>query len=164
MAKQNGKTSASYAQASDFTLTDTQGRTVRLADYRGHRHVILVFARGFGCPYCRRHLTDLRQDYPEFAARGAEVLVVGPDHPAAFRNWWEELQLPFVGLADPQHIVANAYGQEVSLLRLGRLPALVVIDKAGQIRFEHKGEYMSDLPAHSEILDLLDALNREENP
>ncbi len=32
--------------APDFTLTDTQGRTVRLSDFRG-RPVVLVFNRGF---------------------------------------------------------------------------------------------------------------------
>jgi peroxiredoxin len=32
--------------APDFTLTDIQGRTVRLADYRGKANVVLVFNRG----------------------------------------------------------------------------------------------------------------------
>ena len=32
--------------APDFTLTDIQGRTVRLADYRGRANVVLVFNRG----------------------------------------------------------------------------------------------------------------------
>jgi peroxiredoxin len=31
----------------DFSLTDTQGRIVKLADFYGKRNVILVFNRGF---------------------------------------------------------------------------------------------------------------------
>jgi peroxiredoxin len=33
--------------APDFTLQDTQGRMVSLSDYRGKKHVLLVFNRGF---------------------------------------------------------------------------------------------------------------------
>jgi hypothetical protein len=37
----------SLDQASDFSLTDTQGNTVRLSQFRGCQHVVLVFNRGF---------------------------------------------------------------------------------------------------------------------
>ena len=33
--------------APDFTLQDFEGRTVRLSDYQGHQHVVLIFNRGF---------------------------------------------------------------------------------------------------------------------
>ncbi len=33
--------------APDFELLDTEGRTVRLSDFRGAKHVLLVFNRGF---------------------------------------------------------------------------------------------------------------------
>jgi len=33
--------------APDFMLTDVAGRPVRLSDFRGVRHVVLVFNRGF---------------------------------------------------------------------------------------------------------------------
>ena len=36
------------AIAPDFSMTDTEGRTIRLSDYRGKRYVVLVFNRGFG--------------------------------------------------------------------------------------------------------------------
>jgi peroxiredoxin len=36
-----------HAQAPDFALEDFSGQTVRLADYRGQKHVALVFNRGF---------------------------------------------------------------------------------------------------------------------
>ena len=35
------------AEAPDFALEDFGGRTVRLKDFRGTRHVVLVFNRGF---------------------------------------------------------------------------------------------------------------------
>ncbi len=33
--------------APDFELTDVEGRTIRLSDYRGRENVVLVFTRGF---------------------------------------------------------------------------------------------------------------------
>jgi peroxiredoxin len=39
--------STSILEAPDFTLADVNGRDVRLADFAGQKHVILVFNRGF---------------------------------------------------------------------------------------------------------------------
>ncbi len=33
--------------APDFALATLEGQEVRLSDYRGHKHVVLVFLRGF---------------------------------------------------------------------------------------------------------------------
>jgi peroxiredoxin len=34
-------------QAPDFQMEDFEGRSMRLSDFRGRRHVILIFNRGF---------------------------------------------------------------------------------------------------------------------
>jgi len=106
-------------------------------------------------------MAQLRQDYPEFARRGAEVIVVGPEGAAAFRDYWEREELPFVGLPDPQHTVLRLYGQEVNLFKLGRMPAQVIIDRQGVARYVHYGHDMSDIPSSEEMLAVLDELNRE---
>ena len=107
-------------------------------------------------------MAQLRQDYQEFVERDSEVLVVGPDTARAFKDYWERENLPFVGLADPNHIVANRYGQEVKLLKFGRLPAMMVVDKQGMVRYRHYGASMQNIPPNSQILALLDALNQKE--
>jgi peroxiredoxin len=33
--------------APDFTATDSEGRTIRLADFRRKKNIVLVFNRGF---------------------------------------------------------------------------------------------------------------------
>jgi len=33
--------------APDFELADSEGRKVRLSSYKGNKHVVLVFNRGF---------------------------------------------------------------------------------------------------------------------
>jgi peroxiredoxin len=101
----------------------------------------------------------LRQDYDEFRRRDAEVVAVGPDGPRAFLRYWADEQLPFAGCPDPKHEVADLYGQKVNWLKLGRMPALVIVDKAGQIRYSHYGQSMQDIPANVEVLAALDHLN-----
>ena len=92
--------------------------------------------------------------------RDAEVLVVGPDTPSAFKDYWRRQDLPFVGLADPHHVVASRYGQEVKLLKFGRLPAMMIVDKQGMVRYRHYGASMQDIPPNSQILAVLDSLNQ----
>ncbi len=105
---------------------------------------------------------QLRQDYAEFQAREAEVLVVGTDDRKSFEYHWASQKYPFVGLPDPECVVPDLYGQEVKLLQFGRMPALMVIDKSGVIRYAHYGDAMSDIPRDEKILALLDQINRED--
>ena len=106
-------------------------------------------------------MAQLRQGYEEFAARDAEIVVVGPEGQAAFAAYWQEEGLPFVGLPDPTHSVLKLYGQEVNLFKLGRMPAQVIVDKSGQARYVHYGHSMSDIPSNAELLALLDGIGRE---
>ena len=78
--------------------------------------------------------------------------------PNAYRRYWESEKLSFVGLPDPKHTVANLYKQEVNLLKLGRMPALLIVDKEGIIRYEHYGDSMQDIPENETILNILDQL------
>ena len=106
-------------------------------------------------------MAQLRQDYQKFVDRDAEVVVVGPDSKQAFKDYWQKEELPFVGLADATHTVARRYGQEVKLLKMGRMPALMVVGKDGQVAYKHYGGSMSDIPPNPQILSILDDLNND---
>ncbi len=105
-------------------------------------------------------MAQLRQDYQAFVDREAEIIAVGPEDPESFDQFWEEHQMPFTGIPDPDHRLADLYGQEVHLLKLGRMPALFVIDKNGEIVYLHYGGSMQDITPNEEVLALLDELNR----
>ena len=104
-------------------------------------------------------MAQLRHDYSEFVARDTAVVVVGPEEARAFAEYWQKESLPFVGLPDPKSSVLKLYGQEVKLFKLGRMPAQVLIDKAGVARFVHYGHDMSDIPENAAILALADEVN-----
>jgi peroxiredoxin Q/BCP len=104
-------------------------------------------------------MAQLRQDHLEFEKRQTKIVVVGPENAQAFETYWRENELPFIGLPDPKASVLKLYGQEVNLFKLGRMPAQVIVDKAGVARFVHYGHAMSDIPENSELLGLLDQLD-----
>ncbi len=107
-------------------------------------------------------MAQLRQDYSRFKQKDAEIIAVGPEGQDELAQFWHREQIPFIGLPDPEHAIANQYGQQVKLLRLGRMPAIVIVDKQGKVRYSHYGDSMSDIPTSEELLDVLDRINQEK--
>ena len=103
-------------------------------------------------------MAQLRQDYEQFQRRDVKLVVVGPENADSFRSYWEKEDLPFTGLPDPKHTVLKRYGQEVNLFKLGRMPAQVIIDPDGMVRFIHYGDSMSDIPSDEELLRIVDEI------
>lgn len=101
----------------------------------------------------------MRQDYARFAEREAEILCVAPDDAADLHRYWEKENFLFPGLADPDHTVADQYAQEVNLLKMGRMPAILVIDREGVIRYRHAADSMRDYPDNKKLLRIVELLN-----
>jgi peroxiredoxin len=105
-------------------------------------------------------MAQLRQDFAEFVERDAIVIAVGPDSQKDFQRFWEKKDMPFIGLADPDNEVAKKYDQEVNLLKFGRIPAQMIVDKNGILQFVHYANSMSDIPDNQVILEKLDKINQ----
>jgi peroxiredoxin len=106
-------------------------------------------------------MAQLRQDFAEFGKRGTTILVLGPENTAAFARYFGEHDLPFTGLPDPHHTVLDLYGQQVNLFKFGRMPAQLLVDKAGRVRCVHYGQKMTDIPTNAEMLAMIDEINDE---
>lgn len=107
-------------------------------------------------------MAQLRQDYLEFIKRNTRIVVIGPEDAAAFSAYFSRHSLPFTGLPDAGASVLKLYGQEVNLFKLGRMPAQLIIDTRGIVRFVHYGHSMADIPDNREILEILDEINITE--
>ena len=103
-------------------------------------------------------MARLRDDYASFTGRGAEILAIGPDGLKEFIRYWQNENIPFPGLPDPEHSVADVYRQEVNLFKLGRMPLVCIVDVKGYIRFAHYGASMSDIPTNERLLRVIDDL------
>ena len=105
----------------------------------------------------------MRDSYSEFTKRGVEIVAVGPDNSHSFKRYWENENIPYIGLPDPDHQVAKLYKQEVNLFKLGRMPLNSVVDMEGRIRYVHYGSSMSDIPDNETFLNVIDKLNASSN-
>lgn len=105
----------------------------------------------------------MRDHYEDFKARGVEIVAVGPDGNESFKRYWEKESIPYVGLPDPDHLVAKQYKQEVNLFKLGRMPLNCIVDKDGRIRYVHYGASMSDIPDNETFLNVIDEINASSN-
>ena len=104
-------------------------------------------------------MAQLRQDHDKFIEQNTEIIVVGPEKAKSFSKYFQENDLPFLGLPDPKHSVLKKYGQEIKLFKLGRMPAQVIVDREGIARYAHYGHSMSDIPKNEELLEILQEIN-----
>jgi peroxiredoxin Q/BCP len=101
----------------------------------------------------------MRDHYDEFTSRNAEIVTVGPDTMDAFKEYWANENIPYLGLPDLDHTVARLYRQEIVLFKAGRMPLNCVIDMDGRIRYIHFGSNMTDIPDNEIFLNVIDQLN-----
>ena len=104
-------------------------------------------------------MAQLRRDYQQFVKLDTEILVVGPEDAESFREYWKKESLPFTGLPDPEHKILRLYGQEIKLLKMGRMPAQMLIDRSGTLRYVHYSQSMSDISSNDEITSLIEQLD-----
>ncbi|MDX2100687.1 MAG: thioredoxin-dependent thiol peroxidase [Leptolyngbyaceae cyanobacterium bins.59] len=94
--------------APDFTLTDTDGNTVRLADLLGKRVVLYFYPRD-NTPGCNKEACAFRDAYADFQNKDVVVLGVSTDDAKSHAKFVKKFQLPFPLLCDPEGQVATAY-------------------------------------------------------
>jgi peroxiredoxin Q/BCP len=96
--------------APDFSLAATNGKTVKLSDYRGQKTVVLAFYPKAFTGGCTKEMANLRDVHPQIADASAQVLGVSADNLETQQKFAESLTLPFPLLADPDLVAAKAYG------------------------------------------------------
>jgi len=138
--------------APDFTLTDTNGTAVHLADLRG-RNVLLYFNEGAGCQSCLLQMVDIERSAAAFAEEDVTVLPIVMNTADQIRSDMAAngVRTPFL-LDDGT--VSGAYGTLGKGMHAG-LPghSFVLIDAQGMQRWygEYPSMYLSATDLLSEI-------------
>ena len=96
-------------QAPDIRLANDSGEPFKLSDLKGKR-VVLYFYPKADTPGCTTEACEFRDDSKAFAKKGAAVVGISPDKPAAQAKFKQKYELPFTLLADEEKAAAQAYG------------------------------------------------------
>ncbi len=115
----------------DFTLKDTQGKAVSLAQFKDKKAVVLVFV-GTECPVNNFFLPRLNELHKEFALRGVQFLAVNAnrqDTPPRIAEHAKKHALAFPVLRDELNKVADLVGAK-------RTPEAVLLDGERKVRYQ----------------------------
>ena len=131
-------------KAPAFSLKDQNGDTVKLANFKGKKNVLLYFYPKAKTPGCTVQACGIRDTYAEFGKRNTVVLGVSPDPVAKLKKFEEnpkkeEAALNFTLLSDEDHAVADKYGAWGPKKFMGKefdgiLRTSFIIDKDGVLR------------------------------
>ena len=122
----------------ELTLTDIQGVTRSLADYRGQ--VVLVNLWATWCPPCKAEMPTLQAYHDKYADKGFTVIAVNDGDPTPdVVQFVKDYQLTFPVWLDPTYIATE------DAFKTLNLPSSFVIDREGIVRLSWVGEINSKM-------------------
>jgi peroxiredoxin len=135
----------------DFKLLTEGGEDFTQADLQGKTTVLVFYPFAFS-PVCTDQLQIYEQSLPDIKAQGADIYGVSCDSSWSQKAFREKLDVSIPQLSDfePKGFACSAFG----VLHPGGFPqrALVIVDRAGVVRWSYQAPSPADLPPVHMIL------------
>ncbi len=97
--------------APDAELLQANGQKVKVSDFWVDRPALFLFWRQYGCGCGVDRARRLQQEYDDYIAAGASVVIIGQGEPARATHYAQKYDLPPVPiLCDPEYHLYEAYG------------------------------------------------------
>lgn len=122
--------STTNAEAPSFTLSDIDGHSVSLSNYRG-KVIILDFWAPW-CPPCRREIPDFISLQNQYASQGLQIIGIGLDQPNNVASFVQEHGINYPVVVG-SNAITNLYGG------ISGIPTTFVIDRRGNIINKFEG-------------------------
>ena len=125
------------SKAPAFALQDQDGKTVKLADFKGRKLLVYFYPKA-DTPGCTTQSCSVRDSRKDLSKLGVDVVGISPDKPSKQLAFDQKYGLGFPLLSDADHVVAEKYGvwgEKVNYGRtyMGIIRSSFLIDENGKI-------------------------------
>lgn len=109
-----------------FSGANQRGKMVNLSEVLAQGKTVVMFYRGYWCPYCNKQLKDYEDSLELIKAKGAKIIAITPELPAYVLKTITKTKASFSIISDKDQSIMKAYGvaftlDEQALLRLQRV-------------------------------------------
>ena len=167
------------SKAPDFKAKDQNGNEIVLKDLRKKGPVVIIFYRGYWCPYCNKELQRLQDSLELIKQKGAVVLAITPEKQDGIGKTIEKTGASYSIITDEDMKIMRAYsvayqvdGKTVSRYKVANIdlaanngqqpgaiylpvPAVYIVNKDGEISYRY---FNVDYKNQAPIKDIIDNL------
>ncbi len=167
------------SKAPDFKGKDQNGNEVVLKDLRKKGPVVIIFYRGYWCPYCNKELQKLEDSLQLIKEKGAQLIAITPEKQEGIAKTIEKTKASYPIITDEDLKIMKAYdvayqvdtktidrykmasidlaannGQKPDAVYLP-VPAVYIIGKDGEIKYRF---FEEDYKKQAAVKDILNNL------
>ena len=167
------------SKAPDFKGKDQRGNDVVLKDLRKKGPVVIIFYRGYWCPYCNKELQKLEDSLQLIKEKGAQLIAITPEKQEGITKTIEKTKASYPIITDDELKIMKAYdvayqvdtktidrykmasidlaannGQKPDAVYLP-VPAVYIIGKDGEIKYRF---FEEDYKKQASVKDILNNL------
>lgn len=165
------------SKAADFKATDQNGTEIVLKDLRKKGPVVIMFYRGYWCPYCNKALKRINDSLQLIKDKGATLIAITPEGKQGVDSTIAKTGATFSIITDEGMKISTNYGVNfkvdertvgryknagIDLLALNHqkdavlpVPAVYIINRDGAVTFRYFNE---DYRKRIAVKDILQAL------
>ena len=167
------------SKAPDFKAKDQNGNDVVLKDLRKKGPVVIIFYRGYWCPYCNKELQKLEDSLQLIKEKGAQLIAITPEKQEGITKTVARTKATYPIITDDELKIMKAYdvayqvdtktidrykmasidlaannGQKPEAVYLP-VPAVYIIGKDGEIKYRF---FEEDYKKQAAVKDILSNL------